>query len=323
MGKKAMEMESCVPPGFRFHPTEEELVGYYLYRKVNSLSIDLQVIMDIDLYRMEPWHIQDNCRLGYEEQTEWYFFSHKDKKYPTGTRTNRATAAGFWKATGRDKPVLSKNKIIGMRKTLVFYAGRAPNGRKTDWIMHEYRLQTVEHAPPQQEEGWVVCRAFKKPSPSHKQGFESWNHAYYVANKGMFGQPSYPNVASPIHMIHLNQSPFESSEQELMSMSDHRCLDNQLVQLPQIDSPPNSSLATKGDANEQNSIIINRDYDGEWSSRSSQYVDWKILDDMLAPQLAESTSIANSNREISLVSQEYDLNAQNYATHLFPCLPDL
>ncbi|KAI7997721.1 NAC domain-containing protein 30 [Camellia lanceoleosa] len=112
-----MEMESCVPPGFRFHPTEEELMGYYL-----------------------------KCRLGYEEQSEWYFFSHKDKKYPTGMRTNRATAAGFWKATGRDKAVLSKNRIIGMRKTLVFYKGHTPNGRKSDWIMHEYRLQTSEQA---------------------------------------------------------------------------------------------------------------------------------------------------------------------------------
>ncbi|CAI0556883.1 unnamed protein product [Linum tenue] len=144
-----MEMESCVPPGFRFHPTEEELVGYYLKRKISSLKIDLDVIADIDLYKMEPWDIQATCNLGYDSQTEWYFFSHKDRKYPTGTRTNRATAAGFWKATGRDKAVLSKNKIIGMRKTLVFYGGRAPNGRKSDWIIHEYRLQTFQNATPQ------------------------------------------------------------------------------------------------------------------------------------------------------------------------------
>ncbi|KAL5219910.1 hypothetical protein ABZP36_024623 [Zizania latifolia] len=145
----------CVPPGFRFHPTEEELVGYYLARKVASQKIDLDIIQELDLYRIEPWDLQERCKYGGhggDEQTEWYFFSYKDRKYPSGTRTNRATAAGFWKATGRDKPVLSSSpstRVIGMRKTLVFYKGRAPNGRKTDWIIHEYRLQSNELAPTQ------------------------------------------------------------------------------------------------------------------------------------------------------------------------------
>jgi hypothetical protein len=84
----------------------------------------------------------ERCRIGTGHQNEWYFFSHKDKKYPTGTRTNRATTAGFWKATGRDKAIFLGNasRRIGLRKTLVFYIGRAPHGKKTDWIMHEYRL---------------------------------------------------------------------------------------------------------------------------------------------------------------------------------------
>ncbi|GAB4844822.1 hypothetical protein Ancab_038210 [Ancistrocladus abbreviatus] len=285
--------ETGVPPGFRFHPTEEELVGYYLKRKINSLKIDLNVIVDIDLCSIEPWEVQDRCKLGYEEQTEWYFFSHKDKKYPTGTRTNRATAAGFWKATGRDKAVLSKNKIIGMRKTLVFYKGRAPNGRRTDWIMHEYRLQSSEHAPSQ-EEGWVVCRAFKKPSPSHSQGFEAWNHPYYFRNSTHIVSPSVPDVASPV--LDSNQActsfcqqlqSFGFDQEYLVTNDNANAIDqhktcinptdnNQLVDLPQLDSP---SVSTSFATNEGFKSTSADNYDEKCSNN------WNFFNSMVASQI--------------------------------------
>ncbi|GMP73572.1 hypothetical protein CsSME_00031288 [Camellia sinensis var. sinensis] len=132
--------QSQVPPGFRFHPTEEELLQYYLKKKVSQQKLDIDVIPHADLNKLEPWDIQEKCKIGSTPQNEWYFFSHKDKKYPTGTRTNRATEAGFWKATGRDKVVYNDGSRIGLRKTLVFYIGRAPCGQKSDWIMYEYRL---------------------------------------------------------------------------------------------------------------------------------------------------------------------------------------
>lgn len=73
---------------------------------------------------------------------EWYFYSQRDRKYATGLRTNRATATGYWKATGKDRPIFRKGTtLVGMRKTLVFYQGRAPKGRKSDWVMHEFRLE--------------------------------------------------------------------------------------------------------------------------------------------------------------------------------------
>lgn len=91
-------------------------------------------------------YVADAAKLG---ENEWYFFSFKDRKYATGLRANRATRCGYWKATGKDRPVLdpSGNEIVGMRKTLVFYRERAPRGIKTGWIMHEFRLESPRVPP--------------------------------------------------------------------------------------------------------------------------------------------------------------------------------
>jgi len=57
-----MNALSHVPPGFRFYPTDEELVGYYLTKKVASKRIDLNVIKDVDLYKIEPWDLQGDIK---------------------------------------------------------------------------------------------------------------------------------------------------------------------------------------------------------------------------------------------------------------------
>ncbi|KAK1403667.1 NAC domain-containing protein [Heracleum sosnowskyi] len=297
-----MEVESCVPPGFRFHPTEEELVGYYLHRKINSLKIDLDVIVEVDLYSIEPWEIQGRCKLGYEEQNEWYFFSHKDRKYPTGRRTNRATSAGFWKATGRDKAVLSKETIIGMRKTLVFYKGRAPTGIKTDWIMHEYRLQSSEHGPPQ-EEGWVVCRAFKKPIPNQRQGNGNWNNGYnYFRSDNNFASSSFQDMLNnPVHAVMQNQStnyyqvPFDSLDQQQISNHAHFDID-----LPHLDSP--STISTSLDLD--------------------VYDDIKNVQNFYMPKANEASLFPFPNMPLIPCDHD-DSDSQNQMNHLLGCFPDL
>lgn len=162
-----------LPPGFRFHPSDEELVGYYLKRKVHGRKIELDIIPEVDLYKCEPWDLPDKSFLP-NRDLEWYFFSPRDKKYPNGTRTNRATEAGYWKATGKDRKVSSKSSIIGTKKTLVFYRGRAPQGRRTDWVMHEYRLDETQcEGAAGVQDAFVLCRVFKKNGIEPRIG--CWN----------------------------------------------------------------------------------------------------------------------------------------------------
>ncbi|KAL3512452.1 hypothetical protein ACH5RR_025169 [Cinchona calisaya] len=152
-----------LPPGFRFHPTDEELVNYYLKRKVLGQEIELDIIPEVDLYKCEPWELAEKSFLP-SRDPEWYFFGPRDRKYPNGFRTNRATKAGYWKSTGKDRRVSSQNRPIGMKKTLVYYRGRAPQGIRTDWVMHEYRLddKECEETSSGIQDSYALCRVFKK-----------------------------------------------------------------------------------------------------------------------------------------------------------------
>ena len=46
-----------LPPGFRFHPTDEELVVQYLKRKVLSSPLPASIISDFDVCRADPWDL--------------------------------------------------------------------------------------------------------------------------------------------------------------------------------------------------------------------------------------------------------------------------
>ncbi|KAG5248003.1 hypothetical protein OIU76_030224 [Salix suchowensis] len=146
-------------PGFRFHPTEEELLDFYLKNMVFGRKMRLDVIGYLNIYRHDPSELPGLSKVG---EREWYFFVPRDRKQSSGGRPNRTTQNGFWKATGSDRKIVSLSdpkRMIGMRKTLVFYKGRAPRGSKTDWIMNEYRLPDYSSPLPKDI---VLCKIYRK-----------------------------------------------------------------------------------------------------------------------------------------------------------------
>ncbi|CAL9055631.1 NAC domain-containing protein 83-like [Musa acuminata AAA Group] len=162
-----------LPPGFRFHPTDEDLVVQYLKRKVFSCPLPASIIPEIDLGKYDPWNLPGALMEGDER----YCFNRREAKYPNGKRSNRAARSGYWKARGKDKQIVASgcNQVVGMRRVLVFYRGKPPTSSPTDWMMHEYRLagsdgrsliypqrKNSTHGLMIPSQDWVLCRIFKR-----------------------------------------------------------------------------------------------------------------------------------------------------------------
>ncbi|RHN68358.1 putative transcription factor NAM family [Medicago truncatula] len=138
-----------------------------------------------------------------------------NRKYPTGQRTNRATNAGYWKAIGKDKEIFKGNALIGMKKTLVFYIGRAPSGEKTNWVMHEYRLEgntLSEHnlSTHGMISEWVLSRVFEKKNCGKKK--DGSKHGRFNSSRE---GPSNTNESLLPQL--LDSSPYNSENQTTLS----------------------------------------------------------------------------------------------------------
>ncbi|CAL9231156.1 unnamed protein product [Arabidopsis halleri] len=160
-------MADEVTIGFRFYPTEEELVAFYLRNQLEGRSDDSmhRVIPVLDVFEVEPSHLPNvagvRCR-GDAEQ--WFFFVPRQEREARGGRPSRTTGSGYWKATGSPGPVFSNdNRMIGVKKTMVFYTGKAPTGRKTKWKMNEYKAvdETVNASTiPKLRHEFSLCRVY-------------------------------------------------------------------------------------------------------------------------------------------------------------------
>ncbi|KAF9601151.1 hypothetical protein IFM89_017056 [Coptis chinensis] len=181
------EFLQSFPLGYRFAPRDDELIEHYLMNKLSNRKLPINNIKDVNIYKHNPQDFTDLYKTyGGDGEKEWYFFTPRDRKYPNGSRPNRAAGNGYWKATGADRDITTNTKdakkIIGKRKVLVFYVGKSPKGAKTKWIMHEYRVDDeiprsraglhdrVDDEIPRSRAGlhdmrlddWVLCRIYLK-----------------------------------------------------------------------------------------------------------------------------------------------------------------
>ncbi|GAB2289676.1 hypothetical protein Dimus_023984 [Dionaea muscipula] len=225
-----------LPPGFRFYPTDEELITHYLTYKVLDSSFSARAIGVVDLNKCEPWDLPKRAKMGGDS---WYFFCVRDRKYPTGLRTNRATEAGYWKATGKDKEIFRGKSLVGMKKTLVFYKGRAPKGEKSNWVMHEYRLEgktPLLNLPTSAKTEWVICRIFQKNAAGKKIEYPGLMRSDSLLGPELFN----PNSLPPL----MESSPYNDQTKPGIPGSSS-------VHVPCFSIPPMMSNPVQGSNNNQ------------------------------------------------------------------------
>ncbi|XP_050363960.1 NAC domain-containing protein 6 [Argentina anserina] len=218
-------------PGFRFHPTEEELLEFYL-KSVVFGKRRFDIIEFLNIYRHDPRDLPGLAKIG---EREWYFFVPRDRKHGSGGRPNRTTETGFWKATGSDRKIVSLSdpkRIIGLRKTLVFYKGRAPRGTKTDWVMNEYRLP--DNCKLLKD--IVLCKIYRKATSLKVLE----QRAQMEEDMKMGFHANSPNISSspPTSMDTISYSSFQEQEAQ-----HHHYHDDLTVEIPTMPTNLKKELA--------------------------------------------------------------------------------
>ncbi|PIA44444.1 hypothetical protein AQUCO_01700204v1 [Aquilegia coerulea] len=180
-----------LPPGFRFCPTKQELLKYYLYNKVVGEDLPaLNVILEKTLYgdkAEEPSQI-----FAGSSEEFLYIFTLVNKKFDNvnGKKMDRETGKGRWEMQN-NHPVYDdppyQTTVIGYDKTFNYIKNadkksnkmnsKVRHGKreskkikedeeKISWIMHEY---TFEYAPSHKQQAeWTICKIRKKISSKNK-----------------------------------------------------------------------------------------------------------------------------------------------------------
>ncbi|KAM1125710.1 hypothetical protein FF1_040981 [Malus domestica] len=194
-----VEVEGLLlPVGYRFHPTEEELISHYLKLKLRGKdSLVSDAIREINICKYEPRELPEISLIKSDD--EWYFYNRPIYKKNNRNEVERATATGFWKSTGKEKIVKARdNKIIGKKRILTFRQGRGSNAPITNWVMHEFSIPQIN--PNANQRDFVLCYVKKKSGKNTDvaTGDEGESSNYNNA-------PDYENQLQPARNMHVEE----------------------------------------------------------------------------------------------------------------------
>ncbi|KAJ6976561.1 NAC domain-containing protein 86-like [Populus alba x Populus x berolinensis] len=154
--------------GYRFSPNNDDLVVYYLKRKILGQQLPADVIPTTDVYASSPDKLPlDDFKGGVPN--EWFFFSTRSKD------DNIIALDGGYYAIDPEGagPITWEGKVVGYVKTLNFYQGSSPNGTETEWMVEEFRVNPEfvpvnndDRSTQEKIENLVACKISRvQPEP--------------------------------------------------------------------------------------------------------------------------------------------------------------
>ncbi|KAK6148035.1 hypothetical protein DH2020_018947 [Rehmannia glutinosa] len=172
------ETTIMIPPGFRFRPTDQQLITSYLLRMAMGLPIlPWNRILEKDVYgkNADPWVVFSDINDSHWEihvkeskkiiNREIYVFTKLSKVNAEKTRIKRRAGCGTWNGQATRKIYNESRKLIGFMKTFtyeVMKAGLDDDTRQEinddHWIMHEYSLAGIPLEHELKYKDYVICK---------------------------------------------------------------------------------------------------------------------------------------------------------------------
>lgn len=125
--------------GFRFITTDEDLVHFYLQRKVDGQPLPPGLITHCDIYAGNPWEILANVK-----NFDGYYYVFTNLKRMSKNKIDRRAGSGIWKGQTTNRFSQAEGKPLWARKAFVFEVHKknsdavGPNNGR--WHMVEYSV---------------------------------------------------------------------------------------------------------------------------------------------------------------------------------------
>ncbi|TXG62809.1 hypothetical protein EZV62_009803 [Acer yangbiense] len=164
----------AIAVGFRFLPTDEELVTYFLFNKIFAQTdpfndLEKFSVREGDLYGSQDprdiWNLYGGDNL--EDGQPLYFFTWLKKVSSNGYRISRRVGSGMWAGEDSGDTITSRNYVVGVKKRFRYENKKSPeNGT---WIMHEFVVDPSLLRQHQKQDDIVLCRMKKNPVVEKKK----------------------------------------------------------------------------------------------------------------------------------------------------------